>query len=74
MSRNTNPSNSIESEYYEKNRKSICNKYGGKWIAILGKKIIASDKGITQLYEKVTSLNHKTPLIMFIPETEVQLL
>jgi len=70
----SNKGNSIEAEYYEKNCKKICNEYRGKWIAILGKKIIASDKGVTMLYEKAISLKHKTPLIMFIPETEVQLL
>jgi hypothetical protein len=64
-------SQSVESKYYEKNCKRICKTYRGKWIAILGKKIIASGKGITEMHAKTKG---ETPLVMFIPENEVQLL
>ena len=69
----TRSNSSIEAEYYEKNCKVICKKYRGKWIAILGEKVIASGKGISVLYQSLSN-EHQTPLIMYIPETEVQLL
>lgn len=58
---------STESKYYEKNFTKLHIEYKNKWIAILGNKVIASDEGVSMLYEKITPFK-ETPLILFIGE------
>ena len=58
---------STESKYYETNFTRLHIEYKNKWIAILGSKVIASDDGVSALYEKVTPFK-KTPLILFMGE------
>ena len=58
----------VKSSEHEKNFTKLHIKYKGKWIAILGRKVIANDKGISMLYEKITPFK-KTPLVLFMWES-----
>ena len=47
--------------------------YSGKWIAILKKKVVASDLDFTKLMEKVDKFDKK-PLIAKIPNNKIQII
>lgn len=58
----------VESQFLESNDFS---EYEGEWIAILDKKIVAHDKTLSGVYDKVASLQLvRTPLFHRIPKKD----
>ncbi len=56
---------SVESQYLESGDFS---KYEGEWVAILDKKVVAHDKTLTKLYDKIAELKLvRTPLFHRMP-------
>ncbi len=59
-----------EYEYVVKNMKKL-EKYAGKWIAVLGEKVVCSGKELSKVMDSVEKSHPgKIPFVMKIPEKD----
>ena len=61
----------ISKEYYKENKNDLLKKYKDKYIAIIGKKIVDSDKDFSELIKRVyKKYGYKNIYIPFVEEKE----
>lgn len=54
--------------YLMENKGNLEKEYGGKYVAIYQKKIVAISKTIHEVYEELKKINVKNPLITYVPK------
>lgn len=61
----------ISKEYYKENKNELLKKYKGKHIAIIGKKVVDSDKDFSKLAQKIyKKYGYQTIYMPFVEEKE----
>jgi hypothetical protein len=54
--------------YLMENKGDLEQKYGGKYVAIYHKKIVAISKTVHEIYNEIKKMDVKNPLVTYVPK------